>query len=249
MGRARRAGSGTSTARSTAAGFGHGGRRVGAGRKPNGRRAGVSHLRRPELSWTRPAHVTVRVRREVPNLRTRRVLRRVWACFYACAAVPGFRVVEYSVQGNHIHLLVEAKSAKALARGMQGFSIRLARSLNKMMGRRGHSVFADRYHCQPIKTALQARNAMRYVLNNRRRHMRQFGKLAGPSFVDPYSSAWSSGAYAVALDPAFSPRAQLGAEFAGPPPIAKARSWLLRSAWKRLGYLMIDEPPAPDVLH
>ena len=192
--------------------------------------------------------MTVRVRHGVPNLRTRKVLRRIWACFQACAATSSFRVVQYSVQGNHVHLLVEAASANSLARGMQGLSIRLARSLNKMMGRRGHPVFADRYHCRPIKTALQARNAMRYVLNNRRRHMRQFGKLAEPTYVDPYSSAWSSGAYAVALGASQSPQAQLGAEFAGPPPIARARSWLLRSSWKRLGYLMIDEPPAPDAL-
>ena len=227
---------------------GHGGRRIGAGRKPNGPRAGVSHLCRPEVSWHRPAHVTLRVRRHVPNLRTKKVLRRIWACFDKGAVTTSFRVVQYSVQSNHLHLIVESASTRALSRGMQGLAIRIARSLNKMIGHRRQPIFADRFHSRPIRTAQQARNAMRYVLNNRRRHMRQFGRLAGPLYVDPFSSAWSSGAYAQPLDAAFSPARQLGAEFARPPPIASARSWLLRRGWHRLGYLMIDEPPAPDVM-
>ena len=195
---------------------GHGGRRIGAGRKPNGARAGVSHLRRPELAWHRPAHVTLRVRRHVPSLRSRKALRRIWACFEKGAVTAEFRVVQYSIQGNHMHLICESASARALSRGMQGLAIRLARSLNKMMGRRRQPVFADRFHSQPIRTALQARNAMRYVLNNRRRHMRQFGKLAEPTYVDPFSSAWTSGAYAQALDPAYSPARLLGEEFRAP---------------------------------
>ena len=222
---------------------GHGGARAGAGRKPNASRAGVSHLRRPQVSWRIPVHVTVRVRRDVHSLRTKKALRRIWACFHQCAVTAEFRVVEYSVQGNHMHLIVEAGSTRALSRGMQSLSIRMARSLNRMMERRKRPVFADRFHSQPIRTALQARRALRYVLNNRRRHMRQFTRLASPRYVDPFSSAWGSGAFGEPLDPAYNPARVLGAEFARPPPIASARSWLLSVGWKRLGLLKISETP------
>lgn len=154
-------------------------------------------------------------------------------------------MVEYSVQGNHMHLLVEAGSTRALSRGMQALSIRMARGLNRMMKRRRRPVFADRFHSQPIRTALQARRAMRYVLNNRRRHMRQFTKLASPRYVDPFSSAWTSGAFREALDPSYNPGMALGAEFARPPPIARARSWLLSTGWKRGGLLELAETPGP----
>jgi hypothetical protein len=38
--------------------------------------------------------------------------------------------VHFSVQGNHVHLLVEAGSRSALVRGLQGLAIRMARAVN-----------------------------------------------------------------------------------------------------------------------
>jgi REP element-mobilizing transposase RayT len=73
------------------------------------------------------------------------------------------RVVEFSVQGNHVHLLVEAPDRHALARAIQGFSIRVAKGLNRMMGRTGR-VFDDRYHARVLRTPTEVRHAIRYVL-------------------------------------------------------------------------------------
>jgi len=48
-----------------------------------------------------------------------------------------FRVCEYSVQRNHIHLIVEADDTVALSRGMQGLVARIAKAVNRTMHRKG----------------------------------------------------------------------------------------------------------------
>jgi hypothetical protein len=89
--------------------------------------------------------------------------------------------VEFSVQGNHLHLIVEADSNEALSRAMQGLCIRLAKSLNAMMRRAG-AVFADHYHSRLLRTPAELVNAIRYVLGNAAHH---FGRRRR----DPFSSA------------------------------------------------------------
>jgi hypothetical protein len=54
-----------------------GGQRPNAGRKPTGERAGVPHGRRSALAATHPAHVTLRVRSDVPSLRTVKLVREL----------------------------------------------------------------------------------------------------------------------------------------------------------------------------
>jgi hypothetical protein len=46
-----------------------GGKRRGAGRKPNGPRAGVCHRARPRLAARFPVHVVLRAAADVGNLR------------------------------------------------------------------------------------------------------------------------------------------------------------------------------------
>ena len=99
------------------------------------------------------------------------------------------RIIHDSVQGNHLHLIVEAEDQAALSRGMQGLAIRLARRLNALARRHG-PVFVDRYHSHPLKTPREVRNALVYVLANFRKHSQ---KTRAPG-VDPFSSgAWFEG--------------------------------------------------------
>src|SRR5262249_29660064 len=97
-----------------------GGKRKGAGRKPNGPRAGVSHAARPALKSRFPVHVTIAMRKGVWNLRSRRCFTALSRAFWGGADRFGFRLVHFSVQGNHIHMLVEAQDQHALSRGMNG---------------------------------------------------------------------------------------------------------------------------------
>ena len=167
---------------------GWGGKRRGAGRKPAGEKPGVRHRSRPALASRFPVHVTLRVLPHVWNLRSRRSFRVIRRSLAAASDRFGMRVCEFSVQGNHLHLLLEAQEARALSRGMQGLSIRLARGLNALMGRAG-KVLADRFHAHILRTPSEVRNALRYVRGNRASHLRRLGESVVGDFVDAYSSA------------------------------------------------------------
>jgi REP element-mobilizing transposase RayT len=157
-----------------------GGKRRGAGRKPSGERAGVMHRTRPELKPRFPVHVTWRMRKDVWNLRSARCFGALKLAFYSGADRFGFKLVHYSVQGNHLHLLVEAHDERALSRGMNGMGVRVARRLNRVMGRHG-KVLADRYHAHILRTPTEVKRARDYLLQNARKHY-------GLVVPDPYTS-------------------------------------------------------------
>jgi REP element-mobilizing transposase RayT len=214
---------------------GHGGRRPGAGRKPAGERAGVSHHGRPEATPRFPVHVTLRTLDHVWNLRSRRSFRVVEAALTAMLGWRDFHVVHFSVQGNHLHFVVEAEDSRALAEGMQGLLVRLAKGLNRMMGRHG-KVFADRYHAHVLRTPSEVRRALAYVLLNARSHLARLGERPGQYAVfDPYSSAaWFDG------------WTTAGAAVPGPRLTSPPCSWLLATGWRRHGLLPpLDVPAAP----
>lgn len=129
----------------------------------------VSHLARPRFERPLPAHVTLRIADDVPSLRSSRRHRRIRACFVAARGRFGLRLVEYNVLGNHLHLVVEADSKRALSQGMQGLCIRLAKALNALEDRRGR-VFADHYHSRLLRTPTELARAIRYVVENASRH-------------------------------------------------------------------------------
>ena len=205
-----------------------GGRRKGAGRKPNGPRAGVSHLARPSLATRFPVHVTLRLRDGIPSLRTGRMhaaLRRCLAAANARASKTGRgRVVHYSIMPNHLHLLWEARDREALSSGVQGLATRIARAVNRVAERTGR-VFRDRYHARILKTPREVRHGLAYVLSNARRHGLVRGRTSA-TWVDPYSSAavfdgWRTKVTGPAFDL----------------PVSKARTWLLAVGWRRYGLL------------
>ena len=122
-----------------------GGKRQGAGRPARKGLKRLRHERRPLLAKQFPVHVTWRVRREVWKLRTHRCFAALSRAFWQGCNRFGFRLVHYSVQGNHMHLIVEANGEKSLAKGMTGLGVRVARGLNRVMGRTGQ-VLDERYH-------------------------------------------------------------------------------------------------------
>ena len=148
-----------------------GGKRAGAGRKRKSSLRRVSHRRRPEHAPRFPLHVVLRARQDAPGLRRGQVFRAVRAALEAGAAKAGFRLVHFSVQGNHLHLVVEAVDKVALSRGMQGLAVRIARAVNRAADRTGR-VFADHYFARELKTPAEVRRAVRYVLDNRMLHGR-----------------------------------------------------------------------------
>ena len=124
--------------------------------------------------------VTLRVAGHVWNLRSSRCYRSIRSSFLGARGKFGLRLIEFSVLGNHLHLVVEADSNHALAQGMQGLNIRIAKALNRVMRRRGR-VFADHYHSRLLRTPAELVNALGYVLGNAAHHY-------GAPMEDPYSS-------------------------------------------------------------
>jgi REP element-mobilizing transposase RayT len=137
-----------------------------------------------------------------------------------------FRVVHFSVQDDHVHMVVEAKDAKALARGVQGLAVRLARRTNTLLGIRG-SFWGERFHSRELSSARAVRNAIVYVLMNAKKHGFRYAGL------DPLSSA------AWFVD-GFAPRLAARAE---PPPVRESGTWLGSIGWRRHGLLRIGERP------
>ena len=159
-----------------------GGKRKGAGRKRRSERPSVPHDARPELAARHPVHVTLRLARGLPSLRVGRSYRVLEGAMRAGRERFGLRLVKYSVQSNHVHMLVEADGRESLSRGMQGLAIRMARALNRTWTRTG-KVFADRYHAHVLGTPREVRNALAYVLGNARKHGVRLLEA-----IDPFSS-------------------------------------------------------------
>jgi len=123
------------------------------------------------------------------------------------------RIAHYSIQGNHLHLVVEADGSAALSRGMQGLTTRISRALNRRLVRNG-PVFADRYHARVLESRRGVANAVRYVIGNYRHHAREW---LPPDFRDPLATSADE-------------------------PLAEPRLWLLRDGWQ-LEPLRAAHPP------
>jgi hypothetical protein len=222
-----------------------GGRRPGAGRKPKGDRAQVSHRPRGKLRPDSPVHVTLRLRKEVTPVRSKERFRVVARALHRGSDRLGLRVVHYSVQANHVHLVVQADDGRALGRGMQGLCIRLARALNAATGRHGR-VFADRFHSHVLHTPREVRQALAYVLNNARKHAAQAARRYLREWIDPFSSgAWFDGwAGGPGRERALVAARRRVDELGGAGRwVPRPRGWLLTVGWRRRGLIELDEIP------
>jgi REP element-mobilizing transposase RayT len=157
-----------------------GGRRKGAGRPRKKGKRNVEHRTRPPVAHRFPVHISVRLENGVRNLRKLPCLRVIERAFNAAQGRFGLRLNHFTVQTNHLHLIVETTDRVALSRAVKGLNVRIAKGLNRLMGRSG-KVVGDRYHAHVLKTPAEVRNAVSYVLGNLRKH-------TGRADVDPYCS-------------------------------------------------------------
>lgn len=220
----------------------HGGARTGAGRprKKESERKSIAHRARASHRKGDPVHVTIRVKRRVPSLRREAIATLIKGALLAqrrrltLAQAKYFQVVHFSIQKDHLHLIVEAPDRRAIARSVAGLEIRIARGLNKLLGRRG-PVWQGRYHRHDLGTPTETRNALRYVLQNFRKHHSVIGEGA---FADPHSSAAT-----------FDGFVRPPVVFDAPPtawPRVAPRTWLLGIGWRRHGLLDPADVPARE---
>jgi len=188
-------------------------------------------------------HVTLRAVQAIDCLREEVVFRLVRKQI-AKASRGETRFVHFSVQNDHIHLIVEAPDRLTLARRVQGLASGIARVVNGAIDRRGLRFWRGRYHREDLKSPREVRNRLVYVLFNHRKH--RPGDLADPTrMLDPFSSAawldgWDSRAGParrfLARDPLIVDLEQ--------PPVARPALWLTRIGWKKEGLLLASEAPA-----
>jgi hypothetical protein len=143
----------------------------------------------------------------------------------ARASRESLRIVHFSVQTDHVHMIIEADGKRALSRGMRGVAIRIALAVNRALGRHG-AVWSDRYHARALNGPRLVRNALVYVLAIARMHFRKFAGL------DPCSSAlWFDG------------YREANVHASQPAPTHAPRTWLLRVGWRRGGLLSLEDAP------
>jgi REP element-mobilizing transposase RayT len=164
------------------------------------------------------------LRQEVVFFAIRRALRK--------ASTSWFRVIHFSVQSDHVHLLVEAHDKASIARGIAGLAIRIARRVNGLVGRRGR-FWGDRYHARDVRTPREVRNAIVYVVMNWFKHVR------GARGFDPCSSAFWLDGWKVPPGAVPPPWNEATA------PVRRPRTWLAREGWRRRGLIGRDERPLP----
>jgi len=224
-----------------------GGKRKGAGRPPKGKRSSERHEKRPRLLASQPVHVICRVSREVGSLRKRYMFAALRWATIAVAKHEDVRIVHFSIQGTHLHLIVEATNRTALSKGMQAFLISAAKQINGAVfertgARRKGKVFTDRFHMRILKTPREVRNAVAYVLNNWRRHEEDRANHTRTWKVDPYSNGWQFAGW----------KEREGEWLAYRTPSNYLslitwfpKTWLLSTGWRRHGLISIHEIPGP----
>ena len=215
---------------------GRGGARPGAGR-PRKYRSRMPHRTRERIPGYCPVLVTLRVRDDVPKLRRAGFVRAFRDSLRQASTRPGFRVVHYSIQDDHVHLIVEAAGKARLANGMKSVGARFARCVNRTFGRRG-AVLKERFHHVVKRTPTEVRRALAHVLLNVRKHYRQRRKRIPPVVLDGASSGlWFDG---------WRGRAPPAGRYADPGrarEVAEAGTWLLDIGWRQIG--LIDPAEVP----
>ena len=209
-----------------------GGRRANAGRKrAEGTRPSVAHRPRPRHVGRYPVHVTLRARGGLPSLRSQRIsaeLHRILSRQAKRRYGPAFQVVDFSIQDNHLHLIVEAVGDEdahdQLRAGVSGLVIAFAKRLNRLLHRRG-KVWGDRWHGRDLTTPREVRNTLVYVFRNVAHHG---ARMFGEGVVDPFSSAASFDGWTRPLTMSVATK-----PWTHPPP----HTWMLDQGWRIHGLL------------
>jgi REP element-mobilizing transposase RayT len=215
-------------------------KRRGRGRPPKYKGYATRYGDRMKFARRTPLHITLKVDRAFKSLRRRDEYRAVRAAMVKMLGRDDFRIIHLSLEGDHVHLIVEATSHQALAGGMKAFECSAAQRLNRCIGRRGR-VFVTNYFARVIKNPTQALRVMSYVLNNWRKHKQSRRYECANWQVDYFSTAPSFTGWAR------SPDADCSHDFGWsyePMPATEPTHFLLEKGWKLVGGIRFDAVPS-----
>ena len=169
-------------------------------------------------------HVTLRVKDHVPALCNKAFMAEIRKGFLVIKQRTDFRILHYSFQADHVHLIVEADDQDALGRGMKAVNARIARCAQRVFKISGR-VLSGRYHTHFLRSPTEAFHAIAYVLLNVRKHHRQKHNQPLPVEIDPFSSARWFDHFTRFLP----------ADRTGEREVGRPRSWLLFEGWQDHG--------------
>ena len=151
----------------------------GAGR-PASVDIGIRHISRERIKKTSALHLTIKVRSNKASIQTKKILKALHHAIKR-ARLKKLRVIHYTLEYNHLHLLVEAVDNKVLHSGMQALGISLAKAINRIKCKKG-GVYKNRYHFRKLNSRRELKNALHYIFRNGMKHKRS------ASLIDPYNS-------------------------------------------------------------
>lgn len=142
----------------------HGGRRPNSGR-PRIHSKGVSHNKRDKITPHIPCHINFKYR---TFIRTEILLEHFILAMMKSQR-HGFRIIQFSMQSNHVHLIVEAQNNQILEKGMRSLTNSFAKRLSKTKRLNG-TIQMERYHLHLLRTPTEVQNAIDYVIHNHEHH-------------------------------------------------------------------------------
>jgi putative transposase len=142
-----------------------GGRRPGSGRKRI-HSQGVAHRSREKVKKTTPLHINFKIQKG--GLRSKSILKFLKHAILK-ARHQGLHITHFSLQTNHVHLMVEAYNNQILSQGMRSLLISFSKKLNFYWKQQGQ-VMKERYHLHVLRTLRETQNALKYVLQNDSKH-------------------------------------------------------------------------------
>jgi REP element-mobilizing transposase RayT len=129
---------------------------------------GIRHRERPKLSKLSSLHLTIKIKRIKADLKNKSILIILKRAIMN-ARIKGLRVIHYSLEYDHVHLLIEAHDNDILGRGMQSLGVTLVRGINKIKKLKG-VVYKHRYHFRKINSSRELKIVMNYIFHNGVKH-------------------------------------------------------------------------------
>lgn len=152
--------------------------RKGAGR-PAIQDRGIRHICRDVIKKTVNMHITIKLEKKKAGLKNKVTLQLLHKAIKK-ARMSGLRILHYTLEFDHIHLMTEADCNASLSKGMQSFGITFSKGINKIKSQNGR-VYKHRYHLRLLKSRQEVRNVIAYILGNGARH-------GTSSFINQYNS-------------------------------------------------------------
>lgn len=180
---------------------------------------GIRHIAREIIKKSTSLHLTIKVRENKADIKNKQVLKIL---HYAIrrSRIKGLRIIHYTLEYNHIHLLVEAADKQTVHQGMQSFGITFAKKINAIKRLKG-TVYKHRYHLRKINSPRELKNVLYYIFNNGIHHKRT------STVLDPYNTL-----------PAFKSLKFLYGHWSNKIEADIKKSWFLSELKKELSFLL-----------